>query len=167
MSTDIKRHVINIHVVEFHMDDESEIICCDVWQWTIDDWSFLPSRLCYLCNWVTPASCGLLSNTTMPYVFIIYGRPRTDWHTLCFHWFILFPGGHFIIKTVIEGLWIPIMKIRRSHDRLIFIMGIPILLRQHLYIEAPCCLVKAMVDLWTPLTPRAAFIFRIFVPKRV
>ena len=33
------------------------------------------------------------------------------------------------------------LKIRRSRDRLIFTMGIPILVRQHLYIEmAPSCL---------------------------
>ena len=32
---------------------------------------------------------------------------------------------------------IPMLKIRRSRDRLIFNMGIPILVRQHLYIETP------------------------------
>ena len=33
------------------------------------------------------------------------------------------------------GMGIPMLKIRRSQDRLIFNMGIPILARQHLYIE--------------------------------
>ena len=32
---------------------------------------------------------------------------------------------------------IPMLKIRRSQDRLIFNIGIPILVRQHLYIEIP------------------------------
>ena len=39
-------------------------------------------------------------------------------------------------KTILPGcIEIPIMKIRRSSDSLIFIMGIPILVRRHLYIE--------------------------------
>ena len=45
------------------------------------------------------------------------------------------PGTHFNIKTVIPGMRIPILKIRRSRDHLIFNMGIPLLVRQHLYIE--------------------------------
>ena len=39
------------------------------------------------------------------------------------------------IKTVFPGMRISMLKIRRSWDRLIFIMGIPILVRRHLYIE--------------------------------
>ena len=39
------------------------------------------------------------------------------------------------IKTVFPGMGIPMLKIRRSQDRLIFNMGIPILLWRHLYIE--------------------------------
>ena len=45
------------------------------------------------------------------------------------------PASHFNIKTVVPDIEIPIIKIRRSWDRLIFIMGIPIHIRQHLYIE--------------------------------
>ena len=39
------------------------------------------------------------------------------------------------IKTVFPGMGIPMLKIRRSRDRLIFNMGIPILIRRHHYIE--------------------------------
>ena len=31
-----------------------------------------PSRLCYLCNWVTPASSGSSSNATTSYMFSLY-----------------------------------------------------------------------------------------------
>ena len=68
-------------------------------------------------------------------------------------------GDHFNIKIIFPGIGISIVKMRRSWDRLIFTMGIPILanqthetgyvnalalqrdfqywLRQHLYIEMP------------------------------
>ena len=39
------------------------------------------------------------------------------------------------IKTVFPRYGIPMIKIRQSRDRLIFSMGIPILVRQHFYIE--------------------------------
>ena len=45
-------------------------------------------------------------------------------------------GLWFNIKTRFPGIGIPIMKIRRSSDHLIFIMGIPKLVRSHLYIES-------------------------------
>ena len=45
------------------------------------------------------------------------------------------PGPRFNIKTVFPSYGISILKIRRSRDRLIFNMGIPILVRGHLYIE--------------------------------
>ena len=44
-------------------------------------------------------------------------------------------GARFNTKTVFSGYGIPMLKIRRSWDRLIFNMGIPILVRRHLYIE--------------------------------
>ena len=43
-------------------------------------------------------------------------------------------------KDRLSSCGIPMFKIGRSRDRLIFNMGIPILVRRHLYIEtAPCC----------------------------
>ena len=46
------------------------------------------------------------------------------------------PSGPCLnVKTVFPVMGIPMLKIRRSHDRLISNMGIPILVRQHLYIE--------------------------------
>ena len=47
----------------------------------------------------------------------------------------LYPGPRLIIKTVFPSMRISMLKIRRSRDRLIFNMGIPILVRRHLYIE--------------------------------
>ena len=44
-------------------------------------------------------------------------------------------GPRLNIKTVFPGMGIPMLKIRRSQDRLIFNMGVPILVRQHLYVE--------------------------------
>ena len=45
------------------------------------------------------------------------------------------PGPRLNIKTVFPRYGIHMLKIRRSRDRLIFNMGIPILVRRHLYIE--------------------------------
>ena len=45
------------------------------------------------------------------------------------------PGPRHIITTVFPGMVIPDIKIRRSQDRLIFIMRIPIPIRRHFYIE--------------------------------
>ena len=42
-------------------------------------------------------------------------------------------GHRLNINTVFPGIGIPMLKIRRSLDRLIFNMGIPILVRRHLY----------------------------------
>ena len=44
-------------------------------------------------------------------------------------------GPRLNIKTVFPMYGIPMLKIRRSRDRLIFNMGNPILVRRHLYIE--------------------------------
>ena len=45
------------------------------------------------------------------------------------------PGSRLNIKTIFPRYGIPMSKIRRSRDRLIFNMGIPILIRHHLYNE--------------------------------
>ena len=44
-------------------------------------------------------------------------------------------GPVSIWKPSFPGMEIPMLKIRRSWDRLIFNMGIPILVRRYLYIE--------------------------------
>ena len=46
-------------------------------------------------------------------------------------------GPRLNVKTVFPMYGIPMSKIRRSWDRLIFNMGILILARRHLYIETP------------------------------
>ena len=73
----------------------------------------------------------------------------------CSHHIDLFPstssqfisGPCFNIKTIFPGVRIPIIKIRRSCDCLIFIMGIPILytLRRYCYVETTC---KLFPVLW-------------------
>ena len=45
------------------------------------------------------------------------------------------PGHCLNIKTVFPSMVIPIIKVRRSSDRLIFMMGVTILLVRRLYIE--------------------------------
>ena len=46
-------------------------------------------------------------------------------------------GSRLDMKTVFPGMEIPVSKIRRSRDRPVFNIGIPILLRQCFYIETP------------------------------
>ena len=50
---------------------------------------------------------------------------------------VRYPGLRLNIKTVFARYGITMLKIRRSRDRLIFNMGIPILVRRHLYIDPP------------------------------
>ena len=57
---------------------------------------------------------------------------------LCFPGIMSRPKGSgpcLNIKTVFPGMGIPMLKIRLSHDHLIFNMVIPILVRWHHYIE--------------------------------
>ena len=58
--------------------------------------------------------------------------PNT-FHSLCRQWGI-HSGPRLNIKTVFPGMEILMLKTRWSRDRLIFNMGIPILVRWHLYI---------------------------------
>ena len=55
-------------------------------------------------------------------------------------------GPRVNIKTTFPGMGIPMLKITRSWDRLIFNMGIPILVRWHLYIE-----MGYKCSTWTPI----------------
>ena len=48
-------------------------------------------------------------------------------------------NGAVIYRCYLNGIGIPIINIRRSRDRLIFIMVIPIPLKRHLYIETRPC----------------------------
>ena len=72
----------------------------------------------------------------------------TSWHRHTFHitgplgrdsyhkgWQMWSSGPHLNIKTVFTGMLISIIKIRWSWDCLLFMMGMPILVRQRLYIE--------------------------------
>ena len=101
---------------------------------------------------------------------------RRWWHLLCFSispndtfWTLFVLSCHFIsvtymiymryvsilfnVKTVFPRYRIPVLKIRRSWDHLIFNLGITILVRWHLYIEPPpdfchwCCVVSLIIPL--------------------
>ena len=72
-------------------------------------------------------------------VFIIYNNRIWDMY-IYKHIIILYygswrPGPCLNINTVFLCMEISITKIRLSSDSIIFVMGIPILVRQHLYIE--------------------------------
>ena len=67
------------------------------------------------------------------------------------------PGRRLNIKMIFLGMSIPIIKMRLSHNCLIFIMGIPILVRLHLYNEtAPVNKLivpeRIQLHLWRPLS---------------
>ena len=59
------------------------------------------------------------------------------WNPLSVNWvhYSGDPGPRLNIKTVFPGIGISMLKIRRLRDRLIFNMGIPILVRRCLYTE--------------------------------
>ena len=61
------------------------------------------------------------------------------------------PGGRLSIKTVFPWLGSPIIKIRRSHDRLIFMIGIHTW-KDHLYIKTgPSTLHENAINFMQPL----------------
>ena len=81
----------------------------------------------------------IISLAPCKYVFILHqnkstrkGRSKDGFNT----------GSCLNIKTVFPDMGISVIKIRWSQDHLIFIMGISILVRQHLYIETPPRLVQ-------------------------
>ena len=55
------------------------------------------------------------------------------------------PWPRFDLQTLFPGIGIPIIKIRRSWDRLIYMVGIPILIR-YLYIETVSRAIKHDLD---------------------
>ena len=65
------------------------------------------------------------------------------------HTLITDPGPHFSIKTFLPGIGFTWKKLRRSWDRLIFIMGIPTRVRRHLYIETVPSSLRTPPDSWT------------------
>ena len=79
-------------------------------------------------KWYDEAWMDTVVSLRLLLFFIILSTPAHVCHGLL-------PGSRLNIKTVFSGMMIPMLKIRRSWDRLIFNMGIPILVRRHLYIE--------------------------------
>ena len=67
-----------------------------------------------------------------------YLRQNKRCQTVSLHWDS--PRSCFNNKDCLFICVFTIIKIRRSYERLIFIMGIPILVRRHIYIETVPCL---------------------------
>ena len=60
------------------------------------------------------------------------------------------PGPCLNIETFFPGIGIPIIKIRRLSDRLIFAMGSPIPVRRYLYIEQSPGVLAAYMNSFAP-----------------
>ena len=71
--------------------------------------------------------------------FILLNFFRMNWHFNWHGWLYKLsdstPGPRFYMQTVFPGIEIPITQIRRSWESLIFIMGIPTLIRPHVCTE--------------------------------
>ena len=67
---------------------------------------------------------------------------------ICMHHSLSVGDGHQgRLKTVFPGIGIPVIKIRQSWDRLIFIMGIPVLVRRYLNVQTASTLLIYMYGL--------------------
>ena len=62
-------------------------------------------------------------------------RHTGDLRCHCAHYDVTAMGPCFNIKNISPGIGIPIIKMRRSSDHLIFVIGIYVLVRHHFYIE--------------------------------
>ena len=79
-------------------------------------------------------------DTWMPHEVLLCESQRYISPTYSMPWLLMHrpynaPGSRLSVKTVPPSMVIPILKIRRSQDRLIFNMRIHILLRRQLYVE--------------------------------
>ena len=79
----------------------------------------------------------------MPWLLAWPGH-QWPWYWPCSKWVRVFhkkPWPCFNIKTAFPDMGISMFKIRRSRDRLIYNMGIPIglLVRRHLFVETVTC----------------------------
>ena len=104
-------------------------------------------NLCHI--WEDPSySAWMSQNSSESTNFLFPLKPRS-WekvhHSFHIHFMIdvgMVPygtrtaGGWFNIKMTFTSIVNPIVKIRRSYDRLISTMGFPILVRWHLYIQS-------------------------------
>ena len=72
-------------------------------------------------------------------------------------------GPRLNIKIVFPRYWIPVLKIKRWRDRLVFNMGISILVRRHLYIETPPTPTLPSPQDPTPHHPQQCTIWTIYI----
>ena len=103
---------------------------------------FLPSSMCweYKCVKTTMPLCGYcVSNQLHSVINQIRLKQAFQYHMKKSYRKILqvlkAPGSCLNMRPSFPGMGIPMLKIRRSWDRLIFNMGIPIWVRRHLYIK--------------------------------
>ena len=111
---------------------------------------------CFMCFWPAELNWSQISDTQIYHASIIMIRylgfynwlPANDknrngiyvWVYGLYHSHVCprrdkLSGPRLNIKTVFPGTGIPMLKIRRSWNRLIFNIEIPILVRRHLYTE--------------------------------
>ena len=112
-------------------------------------------RTNFCTKWTLHAFCGnvVKQRVWRNYITIRYVTlaaeliPLTIWSFLLYYllgiWiFCLNPvhGLYSLRRRRLTGIWIPMINLRRSDDRLRFIMGIPILIRR-----------RSVVDIWSEL----------------
>ena len=143
-------------------------------------WHYYPGTRPFLsshCNWFVDGTRKSFEDQ-VPVTFI-YEYSIFKWlaHLLVpnlhirvvVNWFTeRIPGPRLNVNPVFPGVGIAITKIRRSWDCLIFIMGIPILVRRHRYIEmSPGLLVLIMAARLTcPIENSLYSHLRLQVPIR-
>ena len=86
---------------------------------------------------------GLL-NTVESALLLLMAWRLFHLHNLLAHYWrwVLHLGPRLIIKTGFQGMGIPVIKITRSWDGPISIMGIPVLVRRHPYVQTAPTLIK-------------------------
>ena len=72
------------------------------------------------------------------------------------------PGPCFSIKTIFAGMGISIINIRQPQGCLIFIMGIPIMVREHLYWISPLVPKRLMLSTCAESLSMSAILFSTY-----
>ena len=91
---------------------------------------------CMISKWVTQWICYNVSELGQ------------NWSGIWHNWSTIWAPSQY------KGMGTPMLKIRRSRDRLILNMGIPILVRWHIYIEMGPCLKLPWCDIICPESGR-------------
>ena len=91
--------------------------------------SYIHNGIYYSGKIYTESGTSLTHFLHLPLSYFVH------YHVIKDHVIMALTGPWFNIKIVFPGMGISIIKIERLWDRLVFIVGIRILVRQHLYVE--------------------------------